>query len=974
MLRYDQLRTLSFRIDRNAGESLAHDYQVLPFPEAWKTPLLALAGERPGRPLRPEGRFGNGQVSIPIHALNAALRALVPDLTGIASNAAREDRRPHEARRGPQPWLRSARAVDVGALGLIAHAWVRSAAFEGASPARRAAAWEEIRSAPLRWSPARADIGASGAAANGTARMPSEVYDLVPGLLAAHLSRPAVAFPIAGRAIRFRRAPATEGARLFSWPPEAHHDRRGEWFWSVSLHLRLRTVPFQAHPAVYCDVGVARWASTTVRLPQGKSSVYLLAAVPWIEGVAHSPSFTEAPISWQRGRQADGATLPAGVDWADELPAVLAGLTLASPLPAANRIPEDPRRALDPLGDGAVTAALTYRHGTMGHHGVEDGLMPPDRNAILEWLAAELALWLRVDAPLSRVAYKRVAQSGAVGPAAGAINADPRRGGGEPLEAEGAGDVCREMYTGKADIAMAAPDANPGAVRKAKEKERRERRKREERMCDASALRAELGRAGNGTLPIRVAYQSRAVLDALVMGVEEELGLVRGDRRPTTIARGTADETIVWDVPGLRVSLHPTPLGALGGDLDLDPGVTVRRDRRKRAIEMRADDVAAHTAAEPRADPGGAEAARAMGIVVEIGKTNFGRDEDPKFALRLGYARAGLLSQFLVSPGQGGSEETLEHRAQAAIRDLVLRQRGILPRPPRVAFAREGLPDPLNYVGLWLIKEQGATNHAGAREQIPVLVRIASGHTAVEAFAPGFSDWLPYHEGLLKLAHADPFASTARDAGRVVRWIEQAIEQQVAASGPTVLLTHAQNLRSVWQGLKDSELGRDALVFTSAEGSAGSGAARPIAAYPGLRHVRVRVADQGETPECYGYDPEGAIGLSAGLWAWPGSDRVFGSTGAKPATASTVSKGLSKLASFGAGESGRPANPGGHAYNPQLVEITVAALQPGDTPWVWAALVHELRRIAPHYPEATVLPLPLHLARLMGEYVLPLGE
>jgi hypothetical protein len=55
------------------------------------------------------------------------------------------------------------------------------------------------------------------------------------------------------------------------------------------------------------------------------------------------------------------------------------------------------------------------------------------------------------------------------------------------------------------------------------------------------------------------------------------------------------------------------------------------------------------------------------------------------------------------------------------------------------------------------------------------------------------------------------------------------------------------------------------------------------------------------------------------------------------------------------------------------VEIVPVVLQPGDHPVEWAAYVHELRRALPHYTEAAVLPLPLHLAALAAEYVMPVN-
>jgi hypothetical protein len=60
----------------------------------------------------------------------------------------------------------------------------------------------------------------------------------------------------------------------------------------------------------------------------------------------------------------------------------------------------------------------------------------------------------------------------------------------------------------------------------------------------------------------------------------------------------------------------------------------------------------------------------------------------------------------------------------------------------------------------------------------------------------------------------------------------------------------------------------------------------------------------------------------------------------------------------------------GSAWNPGLFELTIAARQQDDTPELWAAITHKLRQAAPQYDEATALPLPLHLAQAVKEYVL----
>jgi hypothetical protein len=144
-----------------------------------------------------------------------------------------------------------------------------------------------------------------------------------------------------------------------------------------------------------------------------------------------------------------------------------------------------------------------------------------------------------------------------------------------------------------------------------------------------------------------------------------------------------------------------------------------------------------------------------------------------------------------------------------------------------------------------------------------------------------------------------------------------------------------------------------------------------IERYPSLRHVRVRTSDQRETPECFGQAGE-AIGFSAGLWGLGGGGRNFASTARKPHTAKRVSAYLSRVDSWRSATRAYDPAPGAQAFNPQLVELTVAAIQPGDEAWAWAALAHELRSAASHHEEP--LTLPLHLARQMEEYVVPLPE
>lgn len=118
--------------------------------------------------------------------------------------------------------------------------------------------------------------------------------------------------------------------------------------------------------------------------------------------------------------------------------------------------------------------------------------------------------------------------------------------------------------------------------------------------------------------------------------------------------------------------------------------------------------------------------------------------------------------------------------------------------------------------------------------------------------------------------------------------------------------------------------------------------------------MRVRDSQAHETPEWYAQN--GAdVGFAQGVFAM--GDRVFASTHAKPHQFKKARRGggLDELAG-----------------NPAIIAITAAARQLHDDPLVWATYIHELRRALIHDDGATALPLPLHLAEAVSEYVVSL--
>jgi len=344
----------------------------------------------------------------------------------------------------------------------------------------------------------------------------------------------------------------------------------------------------------------------------------------------------------------------------------------------------------------------------------------------------------------------------------------------------------------------------------------------------------------------------------------------------------------------------------------------------------------------------------------------FDEGQDPKMALRLGFARTGRLTQFFVLPTDNTEPDNLEYRARNGFLDG-LRQLGVSIDLPSM----QGLPPALNVVGLWFIQQNAPTNSVQGKTILPVAVNLAVETGAIRAIAPGLdgSGWLAYPD-LLKAIAAGK-ATSVEKPYHALSFVQEII-QDTTAEGDTLLLCHAQNFRRVWPWVGNGRMIQDHLVFEK-------DSVKSITCWPDLRVVRIRDSQGNETPEWYAEaeNPDEDVldeapGFSQGLFAM--GERVFASTYQPPKTASTQARSISKFEEWVNTTGTKAPNPAYYAWNPGLFELTVAALQPDDTPELWAAFVHKLRQATLQYDAATALPLPLHLARGVQEYVLLTDE
>ncbi|MGK7903736.1 MAG: DUF3962 domain-containing protein [Hormoscilla sp.] len=891
---YDQLRTLSFRLPE--GKPLKpQTFQILKFPEKWKSELRNLQAEITGRSV--------DKTNVPISSLNKALRALVPDLIYIT---------PYAAKSNVQPWLYSAMPIDIQALYLIFNAWVKTQ-FKKASEKRITALLKKLPVEDLQWEPTKLNVGSWTTADNGTAELGGDnSFILLPHVLAAKLSQDDISIEFGPNILRFRRAPlfiGSKGAELVSWPPLDYADKRGSWYWSVVITFTLQTVPFQSFPVLHCDLSLRRWGSMPIEfLPSDKeTNVYLLTEVPWLKNLPYSNSFQVAPIRSEKVPASEGHKDKSEyrVTWGSNLVPLLDWLKVGDRFPTPQNIKDNPESTLN-LNNDNPTAALVFRYGINPKHGVGPGLSPADRRQLAEQIAKLIAPEWEFVELLQRVKFKS--------------------------------EVPTNIFL---------PDS------KAKKKTK---------ISEFNALRVRAIRQAVGdSLTLEIWYQNEAKRAGLINAIRESLGIPDSASFPYEFA--DLDFTL---------NLRYQPLGALGDKLEIDSGIKDEKDRRRQAIRKRGKEVAEKIEKIEQASAPLAQSKVTAALIELDGadRKDFANNADPKYALRRGFALCDRVTQFIST-----ELDKLSHRATSSFLDL-LRQLEVQPACPNIVIKKHSLPDKINYVGLWLVKHNSPTSADGSTQRVPVMVYMASDTTEIKAIAPGFDNqWLPYREALLKIGKEE-VKGFKRPEEAMLKFIKPKLHDviyQDRSPKDTVLFCHAQNTRHAWKWLNNGNIALD-MVFLGKEKP------QPINRYfPGLRIVRIRDSQSHETPEWYAQnkllaEKDKEQGWAQGIFKM--GDRVFASTYNKPKQFQNLSPKQSKVSPWTTvnkttkEEHVHAPSPDTYVWNPGLVELTVACLQSGDDPFPWVALTHELRHIALQYDEPLKLPLPLHLAKQIEEYVL----
>lgn len=807
-----------------------------------------------------------------------------------------------------KPWIYSDARFPVPPLTGLVHAWLRDMQPkpEIYPLVRETARQLDLRS--LAWTNQEFDLLAHTTSPGGT-RLPDErLYRLLPETLAARITQ-LDPYEYCGERVSFMRVAVdarANGAELMSWPPREYATKKyGTWHYSAVIRVALKTVPFSPTPRIHVSTGVRRWVKGDVFIPRKSgASTYLLSQAPLTGDVPPPTRFAVATLQYDSsaGR----------VDWRQGGPeGLLTQISAIAGLPSPDVFAKEPETWL-PGRDG-ITAAVAH-HTRMGWHAVGAGLMPSERRRLTEWVAQAFQPEFVLAPELQRSGIKQA-------------NPKPALKTRQPVGKKATDHEIEEIS--RANVAIDKENS------------------RKRRALTASAL-------DGAQLTVFLLYQTDAMRDHLVAAAESSLAL--DDYRTVT-----GPDLWAWETPDLTVHLHARPLDHLGSPLggpkaprrgtQLDEEIRIRRLQVANHLTALADDVS--------------EIAQ-LTIVELDGRDKFAkRTTDPKFAIRLGCADAGMVSQFIRprDPDITDEDDDSIHRAAAAWGDG-LRQAGVRFVPAHTLGAQI-IPESLNQLAFWMVKRR-SSDQTRRKQFTPIAVLIRPNENRIVAKMAGMTQWIPYPELLVNLTgivSADEMKTADEQSAHAATFIQNTLYS--LKSEPTLVVTHAQNTRYRWPWLQNGDIEADRIQF-------GAGPMQRLALHgKKLRIARVATSDRDETAQWWAPNITGA-GISKGLWVIGETDdtnRIYYSTSAKASTHS-ISVDATKLTSR-LTPAGKPEiKPNVNAWNPELLEFTMAGLQPGDDPEQWAMYLHQ-QRFTDDYRDGLGLPLIMHLAELSSDYALP---
>ncbi|HEX6293054.1 MAG TPA: DUF3962 domain-containing protein [Herpetosiphonaceae bacterium] len=930
---HEQIQPVAFHL---VESSLTLPLRAMHFPYEWRGPLAALAGE---------GARADRPRSFRIASLNAAIAAFTPQLFVTPGQAHYSDR----------PWLIAAADVRPDKIWRIARAWLAEQYAEREDLATAyEASYAALQAEDLVWEDFTF-VRNNDVHVNDTARIDTLTYAALPAFIADLLVRRQVAIPIQQTMRPLVRVPTTNGgAQLQTWPPvyytEDNSGRRGAY--SYTITITVQNLVGCSRPRIHMAYGIRRWRLLPLRteeslyLPgrEGRT-VYLRHPRP-LSGVAQSSHFTRAMLDAEFGQN---QRVPV---WRDALAGIASRIGAA--LPDPSELTSHPERYLEPMDEDTVIAAIVEK--TPRNHPVKAGMGLEVREAITEAIAHPMDEVLTLIAPLERSDTTGKPQRNA------AMLADDLRDlpAEERLQAvrDSIGprvvvEVWWQTQEGRNQLIYGLHDMLTGP-------------------------RPPLEEVGEPELPLSAPLAEQHTMFDTAAPSAPELSDLNKPRSKVTRKRATPEippidpsmEHIIPLPDGGMIQVVPRALDTIGRMLpepteadQKHKGEYKRRetDRRAKEIQEALEPAAVPTLAlielQHFQDPRDRQRRRLVGL------------RDPKRALRLGMADTGRVTKFTTGkfhPDQQGKPqgrtrltpaELLRERCDNAVLEG-LRQMGYLPGRITVTPPDgHSLPEAMVVAGVRMLRL--TRKWTETRIYLPVVTIFDTETAGVHAWLPdGQLGVRPFYQALLDITRMkDKDVSRFRQDEMLAR-LEQFLTEELPRSfhQDIVILAEAQNIRWLWPGLQNSEIALDALRFR--KGSQ----AKPIDRMETrFRLIRLRTSERGETPLWYTENAAPGRDYASGLFRDGEAPRTFFNIATKPKTQ-------------GQPRRGKQHDPSEQYAIPSMLEILVAAQQPGDSDEAWALAVHTWRRMG--YlsgGEMTLLPIPLQWAQRMDRYAAVIG-
>ena len=348
-------------------------------------------------------------------------------------------------------------------------------------------------------------------------------------------------------------------------------------------------------------------------------------------------------------------------------------------------------------------------------------------------------------------------------------------------------------------------------------------------------------------------------------------------------------------------------------------------------------------------------------ICIIPGSDSYEANTDPKIIIRNAFACSGRVVQFMVADNE---DENYEQKVKHAVYDLY-RQLGIVTLLNIDKLESHRFKD-VACVGMYVFTQVHGINSKARFMPVWLTVDLHHGKTRVQcdAFENKIVNYRQACLEMAKLYWEEDLENKCKNSqfSPAKQKLIELKNRNRELTPETLVLVHSDgNTRPLWNGISDKSISSYHMCaeYMPTEIDAGSNKSPYMMDLnnTGIRIMRVR--DNNEVPDYYtsqrGEDDK--YSSATGVFRY---GKVFWTISPKPYDPK-YNQSL---------EESRFEHPYANYAEKDMIELYPIQLQPNDTPDEWIKYVSDLCSISIQYEKSTVLPLPLHLAKNLTEYLL----